>query len=48
MAGRNVRLREVPLAIVMVALTTVTLWSLGQAVVVEPETASAPLVEALR
>jgi hypothetical protein len=33
----NVRAREVPLAVVMVALTTITLWSLGQAIVVEPE-----------
>ena len=32
---RNVRRREIPLAIVMVALTTITLWSLGQAIVVE-------------
>ena len=32
---RNVRRREIPLAIVMVALTTLTLWSLGQAIVVE-------------
>lgn len=32
---RNVRVREVPLAVVMVALTTLTLWSLGQAIVVE-------------
>jgi hypothetical protein len=31
----DVRIRQVPLAIVMVVLTTVTLWSLGQAVVVE-------------
>lgn len=30
------RLRQVPLAIVMVVLTSVTLWSLGQAVVKEP------------
>ncbi len=30
-SSRNVRLRQVPLAIVMVALTTITLWSLGQA-----------------
>lgn len=28
---REVRLRQVPLAVVMVALTTLTLWSLGQA-----------------
>jgi hypothetical protein len=27
----------VPLAVVMVALTTLTLWSLGQAIVVTPE-----------
>ena len=33
----NVRAREIPLAVVMVALTTITLWSLGQAIVVEPE-----------
>lgn len=31
----DVRVREVPLAIMMVALTTLTLWSLGQAIVVE-------------
>ena len=33
---RDIRVREVPLAIVMVALTTLTLWSLGQAIVQEP------------
>ena len=32
----NVRRREVPLAVVMVALTTLTLWSLGQSIVAEP------------
>ncbi|HYN55851.1 MAG TPA: hypothetical protein VES03_01515, partial [Motilibacterales bacterium] len=37
---RNVRMREIPLAIVMVALTTLTLWSLGQAIVVEGESAA--------
>ena len=31
------RRRQIPLAIVMVTLTTVTLWSLGQAIVVTPE-----------
>ncbi len=31
------RARQVPLAVVMVALTTLTLWSLGQAIVVSPE-----------
>jgi hypothetical protein len=40
---RNVRLREVPLAIVMVALTTVTLWSLGQNIVVTEEATAAIL-----
>jgi hypothetical protein len=50
----NVRLREVPLAVVMVALTTITLWSLGQAIVVEPDEArgavpaTAVLVEVVR
>jgi len=39
---RNVRLREIPLAIVMVALTTLTLWSLGQAIVVEDVDAAVP------
>lgn len=33
---RATRLRQVPLAIVMVVLTSITLWSLGQAVVKEP------------
>ncbi len=37
---RNVRAREVPLAVMMVALTTLTLWSLGQAIVVDQETAA--------
>ena len=35
---RNVRQREVPLAVVMVALTTLTLWSLGQSIVQQPAT----------
>jgi hypothetical protein len=30
------RRRQIPLAVVMVALTTLTLWSLGQAIVVTP------------
>jgi hypothetical protein len=33
--GRSHRRREVPLAVIMVALTTLTLWSLGQALFVE-------------
>ena len=36
---RALRRREIPLAIVMVALTTLTLWSLGQALVIAPATA---------
>ena len=32
----GLRLRQVPLAVVMVGLTTLTLWSLGQAIVVSP------------
>jgi hypothetical protein len=35
------RRRQVPLAVVMVSLTTLTLWSLGQAIVVTPPTAAA-------
>ena len=31
LAARAIRLRQVPLAVVMVGLTTLTLWSLGQA-----------------
>jgi len=33
-SSRGLRMREVPLALVMVGLTTLTLWSLGQAIVV--------------
>ena len=36
----DVRVREIPLAIVMVILTTITLWSLGQAIVVDAKPAS--------
>lgn len=36
-SARSITLRQVPLALVMVALTTLTLWSLGQAIVVAPE-----------
>ncbi len=39
-AGRDIRLRQVPLAVVMVALTTLTLWSLGQAIVRTPDEAA--------
>jgi hypothetical protein len=43
-SARHIRVREVPLAVVMVSLTVVTLWSLGQAIVVDQEiAASAPL-----
>jgi hypothetical protein len=37
LAGRPLTLRQVPLAVVMVALTTLTLWSLGQAIVTSDE-----------
>jgi hypothetical protein len=37
LVGRGLTLRQVPLAVVMVALTTLTLWSLGQSIVVSPE-----------
>lgn len=40
-ADRSHRKREVPLAVIMVALTTLTLWSLGQALVVETPSPSA-------
>jgi hypothetical protein len=43
---RNVRRREIPLAIVMVALTTITLWSLGQAIVVETPAAAVTTLHA--
>lgn len=44
---REHRRREVPLAVIMVALTTLTLWSLGQALVQEvPEAATAGLAPA--
>jgi hypothetical protein len=36
LSARELRVRQVPLALVMVALTTLTLWSLGQAIVVTP------------
>jgi len=43
--SRNVRAREIPLAVVMVALTTLTLWSLGQSIVKEvPAQGSAPVL----
>jgi hypothetical protein len=45
-AGRDhraVRAREIPLAVVMVMLTTLTLWSLGQSIVVEAPAAAAPV-----
>jgi hypothetical protein len=35
--SRTLTARQVPLAVVMVAMTTLTLWSLGQAIVVAPE-----------
>jgi hypothetical protein len=40
--AREHRRREVPLAVIMVALTTLTLWSLGQNLVVQTPSAAAP------
>jgi hypothetical protein len=37
MSMSTLRTRQIPLAVVMVGLTTLTLWSLGQAVVVTPK-----------
>jgi hypothetical protein len=37
LSAAGLRLRQLPLAVVMVGLTTLTLWSLGQAIVVTPE-----------
>ncbi len=37
---RNIRMREIPLAVVMVGLTTLTLWSLGQSIVQETPAAA--------
>ena len=39
---RPLTMRQVPLAVVMVALTTLTLWSLGQAIVVTPPSQTRP------
>jgi len=36
LGAAGLRLRQVPLAVVMVGLTTLTLWSLGQAIVINP------------
>jgi hypothetical protein len=38
---RRLRVRQVPLAVLMVALTTLTLWSLGQGLFVPPASSSA-------
>jgi hypothetical protein len=37
MSAGTLRNRQIPLALVMVALTTLTLWSLGQSIVIAPE-----------
>jgi hypothetical protein len=42
---RTHRRREVPLAVIMVALTTLTLWSLGQSLVVEVPPGTPPAAE---
>lgn len=48
LAARDLTVRQVPLAVVMVALTTLTLWSLGQAIVVTPEDAGTAQAVATR
>jgi hypothetical protein len=45
---RTLTARQVPLAVVMVAMTTLTLWSLGQAIVVTPEDTGAVQAVATR
>ena len=45
---REVRRREIPLAVMMVALTTLTLWSLGQSIVIEEEAAASPVAAITR
>lgn len=45
-SAATLRTRQIPLAVVMVALTTLTLWSLGQSVVVTPEEAPAAQTDA--
>jgi hypothetical protein len=42
LSEQSIRRRQVPLAVLMVTLTTITLWSLGQAVVVQATGAVAP------
>jgi len=46
MSMSSLRTRQIPLAVVMVGLTTLTLWSLGQAIVVTPKEPAAPTGEA--
>ncbi len=36
LTATSLSLRQLPLAVVMVGLTTLTLWSLGQAILVSP------------
>jgi hypothetical protein len=43
--ARMVRRRQIPLALLMVGLTTLTLWSLGQAIVVTPASSAAACVD---
>ena len=45
---RDVRRREIPLAVMMVALTTLTLWSLGQSIVIEEEADANPVAAITR
>ena len=47
LVGRRLTVRQVPLAVVMVALTTLTLWSLGQAIVVTPQQPASTAAQAV-
>lgn len=46
MPAATLRTRQIPLAVVMVALTTLTLWSLGQSIVITPEETPAAQTDA--
>ncbi len=47
LSASSLRTRQIPLAVVMVALTTLTLWSLGQAIVVNAVDVPAAVVQAV-
>ena len=47
LSAQALRTRQIPLAVVMVSLTTLTLWSLGQAIVVNATDVQAFLRQAV-